>query len=94
MHAFLHIALLVCPVSPLALLRDAIKAVVTRQWAPRVLALQDKNVSLTEANTHLDAKLHEAQAAYSRAQLTQARWAAACTGLVWCRGRASAWGCW
>lgn len=38
-----------------------------------VACLQDKNVSLTEANAQLDAKLHEAQAAHSRAQLTQAR---------------------
>ena len=31
-------------------------------------------MALTEANAALDAKLHEAQAAASRAQLTQARW--------------------
>lgn len=35
--------------------------------------VQDKAVALTEANTQLEAKLHEARAAYSRAQLSQAR---------------------
>ncbi len=48
------------------------------------VCMQDKNVSLTAANTQLDAKLHEAQAAYSRAQLTQARWA---SGMCECMRR-------
>ena len=39
----------------------------------RLAAAADKNVALTEANASLDARLHEAQAAASRAALTQTR---------------------
>lgn len=39
----------------------------------RLAAAADKNVALTEANASLDARLHEAQAAASRATLTQTR---------------------
>lgn len=39
----------------------------------RLAAAADRNVALTEANSALDAQLHEAQAASSRAALTQSR---------------------
>lgn len=39
----------------------------------RLAAAADKGVALTESNASLDAQLHEAQAAASRAALTQAR---------------------
>lgn len=35
--------------------------------------IQDKNIALTETNAQLDAKVHDAQTAQSRAQLTQTR---------------------
>lgn len=39
----------------------------------RLAAAADRNVALTQSNAGLDARLHEAQAAASRAALTQTR---------------------